>query len=450
MCFACLMASILKGKIKRLPSGMTSVVISQISLTSPLGSRAKLRHRPMDIMGKLIQCAAFRSWAKIVLPAGKGGLGNKKRASWKSLRNARERMAAIEQIYGINNCGFLTVTLPSVDLEAFEALARFSSYAMDRLNRVLSRYSDCLGSARVSVWEYQSRGALHCHILIASERIHAINQCDFVAYIQKSWYRILGDIGKKWHCNMFLGSCGKTRTLNELKEIKNKKGENVFVNFQIVRKSIVAYLSMYLTDSNHNKKNKNKNALRELFYPIATWLQWNRKATECYEQMSDEFDLGECEVDKKPLLCMMIQSLKKRIIKAVPLARNTEIKEPQNPYNCGLYVLPCNPNSIKFSEMLVDFVERVSGFFREYVSEKYQSHLKPLPQEEMDIKITIDHIDMERLNNRKDAFDWMDLIVDRGGNGLANLGLFMLDLGQAFIDRFKPTNYYQLELNYES
>jgi len=440
------MASILKGRIRRFPSGMTSIVISQISPASPLGSRAKVRHRPLDIMEKVLECASFMSWAKIALPAGKGGLGKKKKASWKTLRNARERMAAIEQRYGVANCGFLTLTLPSVSCDAFEALARYSSYAMDRLNRVLNRYFLGQELARVSVWEYQKRGALHCHLLIASHRIHATKKAELIAYIQKAWYRILSDIGELWGANMFISSSGECRALQQLQAIKNKKDENVFVNFQIVRKSIVAYLSKYLADSNHEGKKKNKQALREKFYPIATWVQWNKEATKCYESYLDEFDLGECEVDKKPLLYMMIKALKKRIIGAVPLARKTEIKEPQNPYNCGLYVLPCNPNSSKFSGLLVDFVERVSSFFREDISEKYQYHLKPLSQDEMDIKITLDHISMERLSNRKNAFDWLDLIVDRGGNGLANLGLFMLDLGQAFIDRFEPTRYRQLEL----
>lgn len=442
------MASILKGKVKRFPSGLASVVISQVSSTSPLGSRAKLRHKNLSIARLSTTLRAWSVAVSLVLPAGKGGLGKKKKASWKTLRNARERMAAIEQRYGVANCGFLTLTLPSVNKDAFEALARYSSYAMDRLNRVFNRYFIGQNLARVSVWEYQKRGALHCHLLIASHCMHAIKKAELIAYMQKAWYRILSDIGEMWGANMFVSSNGECRNLEQLKAIKNKKDENVFVNFQIVRKSIVAYLSRYLADSNHEGKKKNKQALREKFYPIATWVQWNKEATKCYEDYLDEFDLGECEIDKKPLVNMMIQALKKRIISGVPLARKTEIKEPQNPYNCGLYILPCNPNSSKFSELLVEFVERVSSFFRGDISEKYQHHLKPLSQEEMDIKITIDHIDMERLSNRKDAFDWLDLIVDRGGNGLANFGLFMLDLGQAFIDRFKPINYEQIELDY--
>jgi hypothetical protein len=442
------MAAILKARIKRLPSGMTSVVISQVSPSSPLGSRAKLRQRPIAIRKTILECLLFRTWAKIILPAGKGGLGNKRKASWRTLRNARERMAAIELEYGVANCGFLTLTLPSVNIDSFEALARYSSYAMDRLNRVLNRYFEGQDLARVSVWEYQKRGALHCHLLIASNRIHAMKGDDFIAYIQKAWYRILEDIGEIWGANMFVSSLGEYRSLEQLQSIKNKKGENVFVNFQIVRKSIVAYLSKYLSDSNHEKNKLSKQQLREKFFPIATWVQWNKKATALYEKYLDEFDLGECEIDKKPMVYRMIQSLKKRIIRQVPLARRTEIKEPENPYNCGLYVIPANPSNKRLPELLAEFIGKMSCFFREDIKEKYNHHLKPMSQEEMDVKLTLDHINMERLSNKKNAFDWLDLMLDRGGNGLANLGLFMLDLGQAFIDRFKPKQYEQLSIDY--
>lgn len=442
------MASILRGKIKRFPSGMTSVVISQISPASVLGSRAKVRHKNFSIsrLG-----ATLRAWSvavSLILPAGKGGLGKKKKASWKTLRNARERMAAIEQRYGVANCGFLTLTLPSVTAESFEALARYSSYAMDRLNRVFGRYFAGQNLARVSVWEYQKRGALHCHLLIASHRIHAIKKAELIEHMQKAWYRILADIGELWGTNMFVSSTGESRSLEQLQAIKNKKDENVFVNFQIVRKSIVAYLSRYLADSNHEGKKKNKQALREKFYPIATWVQWNKEATKCYEEYLDEFDLGECEIDKKPLIHMMIQSLKKRIINAVPLARGTEIKEPQNPYNCGLYVLPCNPDSNKFSGLVVDFIERVSSFFKADLREKYQDRFKKLTEEEVDVQSTIGYIGSQSYRDFASVFSPDKYCNKKIANNLANLGLFMLDLGQAFIDRFKPVNYEQLELDY--
>lgn len=443
------MASILRGRIKRLPSGMTSIVISQISPSSPLGSRAKVRHKNLSIARLSTTLRAWSAAVSLVLPAGKGGLGKKKKASWKTLRNARERMAAIEQRYGIANCGFLTLTLPSVNADAFEALARYSSYAMDRLNRVFNRYFVGQNLARVSVWEYQKRGALHCHLLIASHCMHAIKKTELIAHMQKAWYRILSDIGEMWGANMFVSSNGECRNLEQLQAIKNKKDENVFVNFQIVRKSIVAYLSRYLADSNHEGKKKNKQALREKFYPVATWVQWNKEATKCYEEYLDEFDLGECEIDKKPLVHMMIQALKKKIINTVPLAKKTEIKEPQNPYNCGLYVLPCNPNSSKFSKLLVDFMERVSRFFRVDLEEKYQDRFKKLTEEEMDVQSTIGYIESKSYRDFVGMFSPDKYCNKKIANNLANFGLFMIDLGQAFIDRFKPVNFCQLELNYD-
>lgn len=145
---------------------------------------------------------------------------------------------------------------------------------------------------------------------------------------------------------------------------------------------------------------------------------------------------------------MMIQALKKKVINAVPLARKTEIKEPQNPYNCGLYVLPCNPDSSKFSELLVDFIERVSGFFRVDLKEKYQDRFKKLTEEEMDVQSTIGYIESKSYRDFVGVFSPDKYCNKKIANNIANLGLFMLDLGQAFIDRFKPINYEQIELNY--
>lgn len=359
------MASLIKAKIKQFPSGLNSLVFSHVVAGAPLGSRAKVRQAPIEIVSKVLIARAFGLIARQALRAGHGGLGNKDRMSWKTCRQIRERMASIEIEYGINNCGFLTLTLPSVSPDSFESLSRFSSYAMDRLNREFNRYFQGDNLARVSVWEYQKRGALHCHLLLASDSLHTLNAEEFRLHICDVWNRILRSIGDMCKVNMFKKSNGETWNFEELKLLKNDKNGGIFVNYQKVEKSIVAYLSSYLADSNHEKDKKNKNFLRGKFFPIATWAQWNRKATECYRQYYEEFELGECEPDKNPTLKNAKEWLHFEILKRIPLKRNTEVKQPTNPYNFGLYFLPAHPRSENLSNLILEFIERIAFYFRE-------------------------------------------------------------------------------------
>lgn len=458
------MASNLRFKIKQFPSGLTSAVLSHVPVGN--GSRCGSGHcspsfpfpdfetgemRTKDSVSSewdyLGNRAKVRQIEATPEKAGHGGLGNKQKASWKSLRNARERMASIEMEYGKKNCGFLTVTLPSESPRAYEALARYSSYAMDRLNRYLNRYFDSSEMARVSVWEYQERGALHCHILIASERIHAIKKEEFIAYIQKAWYSILESIGKKFDADMFLNSKGKIWSLDELKMLKNKKDEGIFVNFQIVKKSIVAYLSRYLADSNHEKNCKNKQSLREKFFPIATWLQWNRTATKCYEKHMEEFDLGVAEVDKKTLFIKMIGSLKKDIYKKIPLARGTELKSPKNPYNEGLYFIPANPMSERLSELLASFIGRI-GVFLKQERDGEELKVEHIPLKALEESQWLDFVENYKRKKARKPYDNFNISMLDLGKNLANIALCTLDLGQAFIDRFKPKEHIQMRLDY--
>jgi hypothetical protein len=77
----------------------------------------------------------------------------------------REAGAAMEIACGrdVRFCHCTTLTLPANTREAFECLAAYSSYAVNRLFQTLRRrYPDA--NYWFFVWEYQQRGALHLHI----------------------------------------------------------------------------------------------------------------------------------------------------------------------------------------------------------------------------------------------------------------------------------------------
>jgi hypothetical protein len=254
------------------------------------------------------------------LKRGWGLLGAKNSMSIKTCRNLRERMVATELEYGTHGCFFVTLTLPTDDTRAFEALARYSSFAVNRIGVFLSDLMDDEFS-RIGVWEYQKRGALHYHFLIGSDCIHALNIDYFRYKMAGAWMSILESIEKEFDCNMF-GKGGKTRDKERLLRY-NDLGQR-FANVQRVEKSVSAYLSSYLSESNHDSKYK-KNSLRKSFFPIATWSQWNRKATELFAKYSLEYETqiwAENYDDWTALNDILIASIKP--------AENTEILERKN------------------------------------------------------------------------------------------------------------------------
>jgi hypothetical protein len=229
--------------------------------------------------------------------AGWGGLGNKVRASAKSCRALADRMAAVE--LWADDGVFVTLTLPHDNPDTYEALARQSSYVVNRLSQYLrNNYPEGI-YARCGAWEYQKRGALHYHLYLGiqsefwdyfllNENAFSLHGCNtnpsqfpmdlmgaFRSRIASEWEKILDSIGDIYSLEMIKPEYrGRILDYSDL-------GRR-FANCQIVEKSVSAYLSGYLTDSNH----KNKNGLRGRFFPIATWFQWDRKATELYKEYS--------------------------------------------------------------------------------------------------------------------------------------------------------------------
>lgn len=223
---------------------------------------------------------------------GYGGLGNKPCMSSGTATNGRERMVAMEVEFGRDNCLFGTATLPSVSPRAFEGLARFSSYAVNRMSVWLKdRFKDEL-VARVGVWEYQKRGALHYHFALGGECIHAVDLKELRREMAVNWMSILESIESAFECQCFLDSNNRARDKQRLLDYDDL-GQR-FVNLQRVEKSIAGYLSSYLGESNHDDENgeiSSKNLLRKGFYPIATWMQWNRFSTELFRKHSVECTL---------------------------------------------------------------------------------------------------------------------------------------------------------------
>jgi len=377
---------------------------------------------------------------------GHGTLGNKSEMSWKTGRQLRERMAACEREYDRRNLWFLTLTLPGGCKKTFKELAKYSAWIIDRLNRQFKRFFAGENFIRCSVWEYQRRGALHLHVLLASDCIHAKPLSEFRMKMARGWHRILTDLGRRTGCRPFMSRNGLDRTFEEIWAINKGK---YFVNCDVVRKSVVAYLSSYLSESNHEKDKKGKQNLRNKFWPVSTWAQWDRAATKLFEKHSQEIDLGECpNIDKKH-----IDQAIQRIEKRLPLADGTEIKRPKNPFNHGIYFL-YDPTMGGQTETIKEIIkEELSNVFSDdwgyqrWLSQNAKIHVSFGTGENEYVCNFEDELLLR--TQQREARLSSNLEAEMLGDELAFMGLFMLELMQGLDAHlaFNPYKIYQqLEL----
>lgn len=382
--------------------------------------------------------------------AGWGGLGVKPSMSAKSAKSVRERMVAAELEFGRENCFFVTLTLPTSDIRGFEAIARYSAYAMDRLNIWLKRYFNQPDLCRISVWEYQKRGALHAHILIASHCTHAINIDEFRKALALQWMAILDSISERFEYSNFVDKNGE---IHDRKRFLNYEdlGKR-FANAQVVEKSVAAYLSAYLSDSNHDKKDfKNKNKLRKKFFPIATWAQWNRKATELFNKYS--FELSKeiyCEhrEDWKDIRRIIFGSLEK--------AENTNIFFRKNPWWSSICLIS-KVKGLELISMMKDIAQMIrdSGICPKlFDGLRFESQAKKLAMWEKEGEIRA----AERIlwENAKHSENKLKTIGNQLAFGLLKLQGMMLRCERrikehkAFNPEMKNINQLRLEFVYES
>lgn len=328
------MASNFVGKISVTPRGIVSVKeglgVKKTQTLSHTCLSFQTSRPPSDLTGYDFPVSSDCPPVEI-LRAGYGLLGKKPKMSRKSANNALERMSAIELEYQKENCLFITLTLPSDVPRSYEVLARYSSFCVNRLNQYLKDNYGKENFARVCVWEYQKRGAPHLHMAVGVgedcniRRGGASLEDSKDAWMQGfrrklavAWMHILESVGELADIDMFdsRGYSSKDRLL-DYEDLGRR-----FCNVQVVEKSIAAYLGSYLAGSNHDK-----NSLRVAHPPIATWAQWDRKATELCNKYSVDFSMAVMGRDYKDW-----QSIKEILFGAVGKAEGTERIHAHNPF----------------------------------------------------------------------------------------------------------------------
>ena len=129
---------------------------------------------------------------------------------------------------------FLTGTIPGSTKTAFDALARWSSYAVDLLKSHISKLG-VRAAYSMYVWEFQKRGALHIHYCLHVE--DPVIRAAVLSGWKRIWTRVIDAVGEKSGVDMWERCDGATWAGNK---------SVLQADAQIVRKSVGAYLSKYL------------------------------------------------------------------------------------------------------------------------------------------------------------------------------------------------------------
>lgn len=217
--------------------------------------------------------------AKNLTPKEKLGYGKTpkiKYFSHKAGQKIRETGAVIDALVGDkpSDCRVITLTLPSSEGAAFQAISDYSAYATNRIFQLIRRkYPDTFW---FYVWEHQKRGALHMHLAILPSDVsmgEAIGD-----EIGAKWYEVLSDISEKTGVDM-LFSKGFNRQI--------AFGEGHFYN-QPMRKGCGQYFSKYAS-KNSGKYSDSIDSVNARKYPPSSFWGRSRGLKKLCDELSYEF-----------------------------------------------------------------------------------------------------------------------------------------------------------------
>ena len=188
---------------------------------------ARLGVRALDIIDEFRQASLTRK---------KGGWGFASQPT-KFTRNARHRLLEGGAIVD-KDCGKdayeVTLTCPGDTQEAKDAIALWSGWLMDRLLREVRR-AKCL--YWFYVWEFQQRGALHIHLLVAGQQALTKGIAQSLEY---QWWELLWELSEKTGIDIF--------RKNEKWSWKYRP-DKWQSHCQPIQKSVAAYFSKYASKS---------------------------------------------------------------------------------------------------------------------------------------------------------------------------------------------------------
>jgi hypothetical protein len=196
--------------------------------------------------------------------------------SHKAGQKLRETGSVIDRLAGeqVERCRVVTLTLPSSESVAFQAISNYSGYATNRLFQVVRRnYPDALW---FYVWEHQKRGALHMHICVYHDDPKISKQIG-KEFCEK-WITILQDITDKTGVDMLFSKGFGRRCKPHEMQLDN----------QAMRLSCGGYFSKYAS-KNSGKHDQGINSINARRYPPSSFWGRSRQLAKMCEEQSFRF-----------------------------------------------------------------------------------------------------------------------------------------------------------------
>jgi hypothetical protein len=149
---------------------------------------------------------------------------------------------------------FLTGTLPGGGHAAYQTLANYSGYIMNRLKRWVAGYQEA--KLDMYVWELQKRGALHLHYFVVADTDEIAAR--LISGFKSKWIDILDDVSVQAKVNLFRSEKGI-----DWRDCPSK----IQAYAQSVYASAAAYLAKYCSkqSSQHSSKQSSK------YFPSRWW-----------------------------------------------------------------------------------------------------------------------------------------------------------------------------------
>lgn len=196
---------------------------------------------------------------------------------------------------------FLTGTLPGGTREAMDALAKWSSYAVDLLKSHISKMG--IASAySMYVWEHQKRGALHLHyaIHVPDEMLRS----RLIDRFKSIWTHVIDAICVKSSVNLWLSEKGVNWA---------EKKEVIQADAQAVYKSVGSYLAKYL--GKQAPYSTHKDAFGVPYLPPVRWWGCSRPLLSRMHQLTKRMTIERCSLYK-------IQSIRNSMLEILTYSAN--------------------------------------------------------------------------------------------------------------------------------
>jgi hypothetical protein len=172
---------------------------------------------------------------------------------------------------------FLTGTIPGSTPEAFEAMARWSSWVVKSIKTWISD-KGVRSAYSLYVWEFQKRGALHIHYCLHCPEGEKRDQ--ILKEWKAKWVEIIDGVTTRAGTDLWARKGGRTWVTNK---------QVIQADAQAVKKSVGAYLSKYL--SKNAPTNGVKPWEKRQFHGPTRWWGVSRPLLKRCQELTEKFTI---------------------------------------------------------------------------------------------------------------------------------------------------------------